>query len=237
MISVVKKELSGLAMVFISFFMRRFCTMLLLIFAIHLLAIAQPQSPVEPKAPAVEQKNESNTQNTLQQDDESQKYPAIVVFVNGSKIRGSLLLKNERISAICSCGNAACELNELIASIKHIEFTHWKRDASSRRFRHSATVITLRDGSKFNCARIPAFDRFALKRERKTHWCYTTYYADASDKQKPVTTKVKKRHNAKSRSDESPKMKTEPHPDAVRKIEFLRDEGKSIFDLLPFMMK
>ncbi len=211
--------------------------MLFLIFAIHIFGVAQPQPPVEPKAPAVEQRSESNKQNTPQQDDESRKYPAIVVFANGSKIRGSLLLKNEKISAICSCGNTACDLSEVIANIKYIEFTHWKRDASSRRFRHSATAITLRDDSKFNCARLPDFDRFGLKRERKTHWCYTIYYADASDKPKPVTAKSKNRHHAKSQSDETPKMKTEPHPDAVRKIEFLREEGKSIFDLLPFMMK
>lgn len=217
--------------------MRKFHLILLLGISAVSLVSAQPNIPSEPKAPSVEPKTDANKPNPIKQDNESREYPALVVFVNGSKIRGTIVLKDTKLTASCFCGNEKCALSEEIGKIKSVEFTQWKRDPASRRFRHCTTTITLRDGSKFNCARIPVFDRFALKREGKVLWCYTLYYRSESDKPKAAKSKAKKQHGVKLQPDESSQIKIEPHPDAVRKIEFLREEGKNLFDLLPLMMK
>ncbi len=217
--------------------MQKLYCVLLSSIAIASLASAQPKAPVEPKAPSIEQKGETDLQNSVKHDNESREYPALVVFANGSKIRGTIILKNDLLAASCFCGDKVCTLREAIGHIKSVEFTHWKRESSSRRFRHSATIITLRDGSNFNCARIEAFDRFTLRREGKTLWCYTMYYADEYGRQKVEKKKIVKRHNVKLMPGGSSENFINPHPHAVQKIEFLREEKKSIFDFVPFILK
>lgn len=217
--------------------MKRCVIIQFLSFFIFSLVSAQPKLPVEPKAPSVDEKADANAPKPMPQDRAGREYQVLVVFINGSKIRGTIVLKDEKLSASCFCGNAGCFLSEAMGQIKSIEFTNWKVDGPSRRFRHSHTAIILRDGSKFKCERIPVFDRFSLKREGKTLWCYTLYYGKISHKPRSGKKKTNKQYNVKLQSDDLGQVKIEPHPDAVRKIEFLREEGESLIDLIPFMMK
>lgn len=215
--------------------MRKLPTLLLL-FAIASFVSAQPKSPVEPKSPVLDDKSEKG-KGAQEKTQSGREYPAMVEYADGSKIRGMIVLADEKISSSCFCGSKSCEVREKVDNVATIEFTDWKKDTSGRRFRHSRTMLQLRDGSKLYCGRIPAFDRFALKREGKVLWCYTLCYRSESDKPEAAKARAKKQHSVKLHHHESSQMKIEPHPNAVRKIEFLREEGKSFFDLLPLLMK
>ncbi|MCX7677817.1 MAG: hypothetical protein N2316_01220 [Spirochaetes bacterium] len=195
------------------------------------LALSQPTPPFEPRTPNIEEKISSPDQPSNPTKSFSRKYPAYVIFANGTKIRGAIFLNVEKISASCQCGNAIHKFEEEMGRIKYIEFHNWQSQRSPHYFYPTTTIIALKDGSQFSCARLSIFDRFKFARNGKTIWCYTFFYQNTSSKKGGKNTQPKdSRINATS-------LAPPLHPATVQKVEFLIEKGDSLFDIMPLFFK
>ena len=225
----MKRELNGITMTSMKRMIASYVSaksfgsslcIVVIITALH----AQPHSPAEPKAPDIEKATSQRKTPSVSKNNEMKKeYTVLVTYFNGSKIRGSLVLQSAKISATCFCGEGLCDFNEAIEQINSIEFVEWERmHSKSRLFRHKRSIITLRDGSRYQCGRIADFDRFIVKRNEKAMFGYTLYYETnaSGDGIKKVT--------RGSKNKQASILQSPPHPDTVQKITFLHEEKKNI---------
>jgi hypothetical protein len=194
-----------------------------LVFNIYIYADTKsPVDPAEPKSFTGE-KNKKAQSNTAA---DKFKVQVSVLFANKNKLNGTVEFTEDKIYLSFYQSGRLRSVAEKISNIQSVDFIKWEKRKSGSRyiFYHSNAVVTMHDGTVYNCINIGMLNKIGLSGKMGKIDCYSYFYSAKNDNKKnknPVTC-----------------SETNPHPDTLVKIIFSQESEKNgLEDIMPLFFK
>jgi hypothetical protein len=201
---------------------KKICSSLIIFISFYTHIYADIKSPIEPAMP-----NKENNKKS-QSDILNVKFKAqvSVFFANKNKLNGTIEFQNDKIYLSFYQGGRLHNVIEKISNIHSVDFNKWEKKKTGGRYvyYHSNAIVSMRDGSVYNCINISMLNKVKLSGKTGNIDCYSYFYS--------VRNENKKSNNPVIYSE------INPHPDTLVKIIFTLESGNTgIEDLIPMFFK